>query len=151
VAVDELPSDESTGMTSRTGTAVILGGGPAGLASGLALSRAGWRVDVYEQTPVVGGLARTVTQDGFRFDIGGHRWFTKKDELNFFLIDLLGDELTLVDRVSRVYFEGKYVNYPLRLGNVLSRIGPATGARALGDYVASKANQLLVKQPSAAM
>jgi len=100
---------------------------------------------------MVGGLARTITQDGFRFDIGGHRWFTKKDELNFFLIDLLGDELTLVDRVSRVYFEGKYVNYPLRLGNVRSRIGPATGARALGDYVASKANQLLVKQPPAAM
>jgi protoporphyrinogen oxidase len=60
-------------------------------------------------------------------------------------------KLTLVDRLSRVYFEGKYVNYPLRIGNVLSRIGPATGARALGDYVASRANQLLVKQAPAAM
>jgi len=113
------------------------------------LSRAGWQVHVYEQAPVVGGLARTVERDGYRFDIGGHRWFTKKDELNFFLVDLLGDELTLVDRTSRVYFDGKYVDYPLRFGNVLSRIGPATGARALGDFVASKASQVLAKPAQA--
>ena len=89
--------------TPGTGSVVILGAGPAGLAAGLALSRAGWRVDVYEQAPYVGGLARTVEHNGFRFDIGGHRWFTKKDELNFLLVDLLGDELVMVDRVSRVY------------------------------------------------
>jgi protoporphyrinogen oxidase len=138
-------------VTGQKKTVAILGGGPAGLASGIALSRAGWQVHVYEQAEVVGGLARTVEHNGFRFDIGGHRWFTKKDELNFFLVDLLGEELTLVDRVSRVYFDGKYVNYPLRLTNVLSRIGPATGARALGDYVASKAIEVIGKPRGAAV
>jgi protoporphyrinogen oxidase len=133
------------------GTAVIFGAGPAGLAAGLALSRAGWSVQVYEQAPAVGGLARTVTRDGFRFDLGGHRWFTKKDELNLFLIDLLGDELVLVNRTSRVYFDGKYVDYPLRLRNVMSSIGPATSARALGDFVASQASQLITRSPVVSM
>jgi protoporphyrinogen oxidase len=99
----------------------------------------------------VGGLARTIFHNGFRFDIGGHRWFTRKDDLNVFLIDLLGDELILVDRVSRVYFDGKYVDYPLQLGNVLSRIGPVTGARALGDFVAAKAGQLVTDRPAVSM
>src|SRR5215207_1943019 len=101
-------------MSSHAGTVIILGAGPAGLATGFALSRAGWLVKVFEQAPLVGGLARTIVKDDFRFDIGGHRWFTKKDELNHFLVNLLGDELVLVDRVSRVYFDGKYVEYPLR-------------------------------------
>jgi protoporphyrinogen oxidase len=126
---------------------VILGAGPAGLAAGYALARAGKTVRVYEQAPVVGGLARTVERDGFRFDIGGHRWFTKKDELNQFLVDLLDDELVLVDRISRIYLDGKYVDYPLRVGNVLGRIGPVTSARALGDFVVAQAAQRLSGKP----
>src|SRR2546430_642657 len=57
--------------------AAVAGAGPAGLAAGFALSEAGWSVQVFEQAPLVGGLARTLVRDGFRFDIGGHRWFTK--------------------------------------------------------------------------
>jgi protoporphyrinogen oxidase len=133
------------------GTAVILGGGPAGLAAGLALTRAGWSVDVVEQASVVGGLARTVVHDGFRFDIGGHRWFTKNDSLNLFLINLLGDELVMVDRISRIFFDGRYVDYPLRAGNVLSRVGPVTSVRAIGDFVVSKASQRLTHKPVISM
>jgi len=130
---------------------VILGAGPAGLATGFALSRAGWSVQVYEQADMVGGLARTISKDGFRFDIGGHRWYTKKDELNYFLMDLLDGELILVDRISRVYFDGKYVDYPLRVGNVLSRIGAATSARAVGDFVVAQASQALTRKPIVSM
>jgi protoporphyrinogen oxidase len=134
-------------MGTRPETVVILGGGPAGLSAGFALARAGLQVQVYESAPVVGGLARTVERDGFRFDIGGHRWFTKKDELNHFLVELLGDELVMVDRTSRIYHDGQYVDYPLRVGNVLGRIGPATSARAIGDFVLAQASQRLSSKP----
>lgn len=134
-------------MAASTGTVVILGAGPAGLSTGYALARAGWNVQVYEQATMVGGLARTVEKDGFRFDIGGHRWFTKKDELNHFLIDLLGEELVMVNRISRIFFDGKFVGYPLKVGEVLSRIGPATGAKALGDFALTKAAQTFSKKP----
>jgi len=138
-------------METQPGTVVVLGAGPAGLAAGFALSRAGWSVQVFEQADMVGGLARTLTHDGYRFDIGGHRWFTKKDELNHFLVDLLGDELVLVDRISRIYFDGKYVDYPLRVGTVLSKIGPSTSVRAIGDFVGAQATQRLSKKPVVTM
>jgi protoporphyrinogen oxidase len=130
---------------------IILGAGPAGLAAGLALGRAGWDVQVYEQASQVGGLARTVERDGFRFDIGGHRWYTKRPGLNEFLVDLLGDELTWVDRTSRIYFDGKYVDYPLKVGNVLRRIGPLTSARAVGDFALAKAAGRFGGQPVVSM
>lgn len=120
---------------------IILGAGPAGLATGYALARAGWVVQVYEAAEQVGGLARTVECDGWRFDLGGHRWFTKQDELNAFLVDLLGPELIWVERTSRIFFDGKFVDYPLKMGNVLGQIGPVTGARAVGDFLVSKAQQ----------
>lgn len=138
-------------MTAQPGTAVILGAGPAGLAAGYALARSGWRVQVYEQASQVGGLSRTERSNGYRFDIGGHRWFTKKDELNFFLVDLLGDELVMVDRISRIYFDGKYVDYPLRIGNALARIGPATSVKAISDFLVSKASQTVSKKPIVSM
>jgi protoporphyrinogen oxidase len=132
-------------------TAIVLGAGPAGLAAGLALAHAGWKVRVFEQANTVGGLARTIERDGFRFDIGGHRWFTKKDELNLFLVNLLGDELCMVDRISRVYFDGKYVHYPLRIGNVLAHVGPTTGAKAVVDFMASQASRMLSGKPVVSM
>ena len=138
-------------MISNRQTAVIFGAGPAGLAAGLALSRAGWSVQVFEQAEMVGGLARTVTRDGFRFDIGGHRWFTKNEQLNHFLVELLGDELIVVDRISRIRVDGKYVQYPLRFGNALSSVGPATSVRALGDFMVSQAAQHLSKKPIVSM
>src|SRR5581483_3493822 len=130
---------------------IIMGAGPAGLAAGFALARAGWVVQVYEQALQVGGLARTLVSDGFRFDIGGHRWYTKRPGLNELLINLLGDELITVDRISRIYFNGKYVDYPLRVRNVLSRIGPLTSARAMGDFALAQAANRLKGQPPQSM
>ncbi len=136
---------------TRPGTAIILGAGPAGLAAGYGLARAGWSVQVFEQAATVGGLARTIERDGFRFDIGGHRWFTKKDALNQFLVDVLGDEMILVDRMSRIYFDGKYVAYPLQIGNVLSHISPVTSARAVTDFVGSQVSQRITRRPVVSM
>ncbi len=145
------PPGEAILITASSGSAIILGAGPAGLAAGFALSRAGWDIQVFEQAPIVGGLARTEWRGDYGFDIGGHRWFTKNDALNQFLVDLLDDELILVDRVSRIYFDGSFVDYPLRLGNVLAQIGPGTSTRAVGDYLKTQALHRLSSRPVVSM
>ncbi len=56
---------------------VIVGAGPAGLTAAYLLSQQGARVTVLEGDNTVGGISRTVRYKNFRFDIGGHRFFTK--------------------------------------------------------------------------
>jgi protoporphyrinogen oxidase len=138
-------------MGSPAPKVLVLGAGPAGLAAALALGSAGWSAEVVELGSSVGGLARTVQHGGFRFDIGGHRWFSKSDELNRFVINLLGDELAVVDRSSKIYFQGKYVDYPLQATNVLTRMSPADSARAVGGFVASQALQRVTRKPIVSM
>ena len=120
------------------GKTLIMGAGPGGLCSAYVLSKAGVPTTVVERAPFVGGLARTIKRDTpygqFRFDIGGHRWFTKNDELNEVFREVIDDELLWVNRVSRIYFDGKYVDYPLKISNALKAIGPVTSARAMADY-----------------
>src|SRR5688572_19152652 len=129
----------SNGATPQQAVStVVMGAGPGGLCSAYVLSKAGVPTTVLEKAPFVGGLARTIrrpTEYGeFRFDIGGHRWFTKSDELNEIFREVVGEELLWVNRISRIYFDGKYVDYPLKISNALKAIGPVTSARAMVDY-----------------
>ena len=123
-----------------------MGAGPGGLCSAYVLSKAG-RADavVLEKAPFVGGLARTIqrqTEHGeFKFDIGGHRWFTKNDELNELFREVVAEELLWVNRISRIYFDGRYVDYPLKISNALKAIGPVMAARAMADYGATRLKQ----------
>ncbi len=123
---------------SSTPTTIVMGAGPAGLCSAYVLSKAGFPATVVEAAPFVGGLARTIkrqTDHGeFKFDIGGHRWFTKNDELNALFREVVDDELLWVNRISRIYFDGKFVDYPLKLANALKAVGPVTAGRAVFDY-----------------
>jgi protoporphyrinogen oxidase len=111
-----------------------MGAGPGGLATGYWLAKHGVPVTVLERAPFVGGLARTVQQDGFKFDIGGHRWFSKVDEVNDFYKEIIADETVWVRRISRIYFDGKYIDYPLEISNALAAIGPVKAAQAVVDY-----------------
>jgi protoporphyrinogen oxidase len=113
---------------------VILGAGPGGLAAGHHLGRNGVAPIVFEKQSYVGGLCHTLVRDGFRFDIGGHRWFTKNDELNQWFVSLMKDELVKVQRISRIYFDGKYFSYPVQVSNVLKNAGVATSTRAVLSY-----------------
>ncbi|MEJ7837518.1 MAG: FAD-dependent oxidoreductase [Thermomicrobiales bacterium] len=126
---------------------IIMGAGPAGLCAAYVLSKAGARTTVIEAAPFVGGLARTIrrqTEHGeFRFDIGGHRWFSNNDDLNDLFREVVADELRWVNRVSRIYFDGKYVNYPLNIANALKAVGPVAAARAIADYGKIRALQKL--------
>ena len=102
-----------------------MGAGPGGLCSAYVLTKAGVAATVVEKAPFVGGLARTVSRETahgeFRFDIGGHRWFSKNDELNDLFREVVAEELLWVNRVSRIYFDGRYVDYPLRISNARAR------------------------------
>lgn len=110
---------------------LILGAGPAGLTAAVALQRARHDVLLVERAARVGGLTRTEVRDGFRFDLGGHRFYTRKQEVHDFVAGLLGDDLLLVPRRSTIHFRGRFVDYPLRPWNALRNVGPST-ALAIG-------------------
>lgn len=104
----------------------ILGAGPAGLAVGHELSASDTDVVVLERNDYVGGLCRTIEEDGYKFDLGGHRWFTKNEELNDWFRRLMEGELVLVDRISRIYYKGKFFYYPIQFGDIIKNTGPIT-------------------------
>ena len=118
---------------------VILGGGPAGLTAALELSRHQIPSVVLEQDELVGGLARTVSYKGYLFDIGGHRFFTKVDEINRIWHEVLGDDFLERERLSRIYYRGKFFHYPLKPMNALAGLGPVEAVRILLSYLRSQA------------
>ena len=144
------------GLASRPETnTVIMGAGPGGLCSAYVLSKAGVPAVVLEKAPFVGGLARTIrkqTSHGeFKFDIGGHRWFTKNDELNDLFREVVAEELLWVNRTSRIYFDGRFVDYPLKISNALTAIGPVLAGQAMADYGRTRVQQRLKPRPIISM
>ena len=112
----------------------VLGAGPAGLTAGYVLARDERPVVVLEAGDQVGGLARTVVRDGYRFDLGGHRFFSKSEEVRRLWHEVLGDELLLRERLSRIYWRGRFIDYPLRLADVVRKVGPPELARCAASY-----------------
>ena len=103
---------------------VIIGAGPAGLTAAYELSKRGRTSTVLEADNVVGGISRTVERDGWRFDIGGHRFFTKVEEVETLWHEILPDEdFLLRPRKSRIFYDGKYFDYPLKAFNALKNLG----------------------------
>ena len=102
---------------------VILGAGPAGLTAAYELSNLGVGCVVLEQDAVVGGLARTVEYKGFRFDIGGHRFYTKVSLVQQIWHDVLGDELLTRKRLSRIYYKSRFFQYPLEPFDAIQGLG----------------------------
>ncbi len=103
---------------------LVIGGGPAGLTAAHQLAEAGDPVVVVEEDSVVGGISRTVVRDGWRFDIGGHRFFTKVRPVEEFWHKVLPPEdFLLRPRMSRIFYGGKFYDYPIKLGNALSNLG----------------------------
>jgi protoporphyrinogen oxidase len=122
-------------MPAQQGPVVILGAGPAGLTAALELARAGRRAIVVERGQSVGGLARTEVYRGFRFDIGGHRFYTKSDEVQQLWSETLGDEFLVRPRLSRIYYRGRFFRYPLQAFDTLRGLGPLEAVRALASYL----------------
>jgi protoporphyrinogen oxidase len=120
-----------------TQTTLVLGGGPAGLTAGYLLGKTGRDVVVLEADDQVGGLAKTVERDGYRFDLGGHRFFTKAAEVDALWHEVLGDEFLRRPRMSRIYWNNRYLDYPLRGPDVIRKLGPFELARCMGSYLSA--------------
>ena len=116
----------------------VIGAGPAGLTAAYELARCGRTGTVVEADSVVGGIARTVERDGYRFDIGGHRFFTKVKEIEALWDKILGEPMLLRPRMSRIYFGGKFYSYPLSATNALRNMGPWIALRCMLSYAAAR-------------
>ncbi len=114
---------------------IVIGAGPAGLTAAHFLARRGLPVRVLEKDAQVGGIARTVEYKGFRFDIGGHRFFTKVGPVRDLWHEMLGTEMLKRPRLSRIYYRGKFFDYPLKPFNALSGLGVWEAVRVLLSYV----------------
>ncbi len=111
------------------GNVIIIGGGPAGLTAAYELTKAGRHAVVLEKDEVLGGIARTVNHRGYRFDIGGHRFFTKVPAVEALWREVLAEgEFLRRQRLSRIYYRKKFFHYPLRTWNALRGLGLVNSA-----------------------
>jgi protoporphyrinogen oxidase len=122
---------------------VIIGAGPSGLAAAHQAVRLGAKVSVLERLKVVGGLARTTKFQGSRFDIGPHRFFTKNQEVRELFVEALGEDLLAVPRLSRIFYEDKYFDYPLTPLNALFGVGVPASLSMLSSYAMARARRAL--------
>jgi protoporphyrinogen oxidase len=106
---------------------VVIGGGPSGLTAAHELAKRQVHSVVLEKLDKVGGIARTENYKGYHFDMGGHRFYTKSEEVNAFWHEILGDDFLRRPRLSRIYYNHKYFNYPLKPLNALFGLGPIEG------------------------
>src|SRR5262245_36207936 len=118
--------------------AIVIGGGPAGLTAAVELCRLGVPVTVLEKSNYVGGIARTEQYKGYHFDIGGHRFFTKIGEVEKFWHDILGTDFITRPRISRIFYQGKFFDYPLKAFNALSNLGLLTSFTVVLSYLQSQ-------------
>jgi protoporphyrinogen oxidase len=125
---------------------VCIGAGPACLTAARRLAAAGAEVTVLERDPVhVGGISRTEHYKGFRFDVGGHRFFSKSAEIEALWDDILGDQLITRPRKSRIFYNGKLFDYPLRALDALTKLGFFESTLCVLSYL--KARAFPIKDP----
>src|SRR5438874_5949195 len=119
--------------------AAIIGAGPAGLTAAYVLSKHGLPVTVLEHDPhYVGGLSRTIQHDGFHFDIGGHRFFSKSKEVEDFWTEILPNDMLERPRSSRIYYRCQFFGYPLKPFEALRKLGIIESALCVLSYLKAR-------------
>jgi len=129
-AYEGLPHEEGEAIETA-----ILGGGPAGLTAAHVLALRGETGMVFEADGTVGGIAKTIEFNGYRFDLGGHRFFTKLKPIERLWEQMLGEDMLVRPRLSRIYYKNKFFSYPLTAKDVLGRLGIVESARCALSYI----------------
>jgi protoporphyrinogen oxidase len=135
--VDAAP-ERTPGHAPERAGCVVVGGGPAGLTAAYELSKLGRRSLVLEADRIVGGISRTAQHEGYRFDVGGHRFFTKVPYVQQLWEEILGEEFLTRPRLSRIHYRGKLFDYPLKPLNALGGLGPFEAARVGLSYARAR-------------
>jgi protoporphyrinogen oxidase len=131
------------GLSAET---IVIGAGPAGLTTAYRLAKDGRSVLVLEADPkYVGGISRTVSHNGFLFDIGGHRFFSKSQEIVDLWNEILPDDFIERPRLSRIYYRGKFFSYPLKAFEAFRKLGPVESLACVLSY--AKARLTPIKEP----
>jgi protoporphyrinogen oxidase len=113
----------------------IIGAGPAGLSAAYALTRKGCAVTVFEASDAVGGMARTIPLWGQLVDLGPHRFFSSDKRVNKVWLDAVGDDYEMVSRLTRIYYQDTFFDYPLKAFNALAGLGVFESLRCLLSYL----------------
>ncbi|MBN1318298.1 MAG: NAD(P)/FAD-dependent oxidoreductase [Anaerolineales bacterium] len=116
----------------------VIGAGPAGLTAAYQAARNGIIPIVFEKRSQVGGIARTESYNGYRFDIGGHRYFTKVTEVDQLWHDMMGEDFLKVSRLSRIYYQDRFFKYPLDPVDALTKLGLVESFFSMLSFIQSK-------------
>lgn len=119
-------------------TTAVIGAGPAGLTAAYQLAKAGCNVDVYEASPAVGGLARTLDLWGMKVDVGPHRFFSHDLRVNSLWLEVVKQDYQIVKRLTRIYYNGAFFDYPLKPLNALMGLGISEAARCVSSFSRQK-------------
>jgi protoporphyrinogen oxidase len=116
----------------------IIGAGPAGITAAYELAKGGRFVEVYEAGPEVGGLARTIKLWNQKVDVGPHRFFSTDHRVNSLWMEVVNSDYHMVDRLTRIFYNGRFFHYPLKPLDALSKLGPVTSLACMASYLKTK-------------
>jgi protoporphyrinogen oxidase len=116
----------------------IIGAGPAGITAAYCLAKEGVHVELFEASPEVGGLSKSIDLWNQRVDLGPHRFFSSDTRVNALWLEVSGNEYEMVRRLTRILYKNRYFHYPLKPFDALKNLGPAEAASCMLSYSMQK-------------